>query len=66
MNSLFEFGHKIGNVVRDGVAAATPVLTESKFLTDGVLTPEEFLQAGDQLTFKFPSWQWEAGLPKYQ
>jgi len=59
MNSLFEIGHKMGNAFRDTAAAVTPVLTESKFLTDGVLTPEEFLAAGDQLVFKFPSWQWE-------
>ena len=28
-----------------------------------VLTPEEFIEAGDQLVFKFPTWQW-ATCPK--
>lgn len=36
----------------------TPVLTSSQFQEKGVLTPEEFVLAGDQLTFKCPTWQW--------
>jgi ubiquitin-like-conjugating enzyme ATG3 len=39
----------------------TPVLAESGFLTDGVLTPEEFVAAGDQLCYKCPTWRWEGG-----
>ena len=39
----------------------TPVLKNSKFLTEGVLTPEEFVRAGDNLTFKCPTWRWESG-----
>ncbi|KAL3908094.1 MAG: hypothetical protein SGARI_003217, partial [Bacillariaceae sp.] len=27
----------------------------------GVLTPEEFVRAGDQLVYRCPTWQWEAG-----
>jgi len=40
---------------------ATPfigVLKDSKFLTDGLLTPEEFVLAGDQLTYKCPTWRY--------
>ena len=29
----------------------------------GVLTPEEFVAAGDLLVDKCPSWSWEAGDP---
>lgn len=36
----------------------TPVLKESKFAETGHLTPEEFVAAGDFLTFKCPTWQW--------
>ncbi|TMW67278.1 hypothetical protein Poli38472_012394 [Pythium oligandrum] len=41
----------------------TPVLTESAFQDKGVLTPEEFVQAGDLLVYKCPTWRWESGEP---
>jgi ubiquitin-like-conjugating enzyme ATG3 len=44
------------------MAVATPfmgVLKDSKFLEKGVLTPEEFVIAGDQLTFKCQTWRYE-------
>jgi ubiquitin-like-conjugating enzyme ATG3 len=43
--------------------AAFGPLTSSKFLTEGVLTPEEFVQAGDLLVYKCPTWSWESGDP---
>lgn len=39
---------------------ATPfmgVLKDSQFLEKGILTPEEFIIAGDQLTHKCPTWR---------
>jgi len=39
----------------------TNPLSVSKFLEEGVLTPEEFVQAGDLLVFKCPSWSWRTG-----
>ncbi|OWZ03574.1 Autophagocytosis associated protein [Phytophthora megakarya] len=41
----------------------TPVLTESSFEDKGLLTPEEFVQAGDLLVYKCPTWRWESGEP---
>ncbi|ORX68952.1 hypothetical protein DL89DRAFT_278416 [Linderina pennispora] len=38
-----------------------PVLKNSKFKETGVLTPEEFVAAGDYLVFKCPTWSWEKG-----
>ena len=60
VDSLKNLGNKFVQKV------ATPfmgVLKESKFLKEGVLTPEEFVIAGDQLTHKCPTWSWKAGLP---
>ncbi|KAF1774177.1 Autophagy-related protein 3, C-terminal [Phytophthora cactorum] len=41
----------------------TPVLTESSFEDKGLLTPEEFVKAGDLLVYKCPTWRWESGDP---
>jgi ubiquitin-like-conjugating enzyme ATG3 len=32
-------------------------LKESKFLEKGILTPEEFVMAGEHLTHKCPTWR---------
>jgi ubiquitin-like-conjugating enzyme ATG3 len=42
---------------------ATPTLKSSAFLSRGVLTPEEFVTAGDELVYKCPTWTWESGDP---
>ncbi|PRP82954.1 hypothetical protein PROFUN_06731 [Planoprotostelium fungivorum] len=42
----------------------TNPLSTSKFLEEGVLTPEEFVAAGDLLVLKTPSWTWQPGNPK--
>ncbi len=39
------------------------MLLQSAFLEKGVLTPEEFVKAGDSLVHNCPSWQWAAGDP---
>ncbi|KAJ3100164.1 E2-like enzyme [Phlyctochytrium planicorne] len=40
-----------------------PLLKNSKFRETGVLTPEEFVAAGDFLVYKCPTWQWAGGQP---
>lgn len=39
----------------------TPVLTSTAFYERGLLTPEEFVRAGDHLIRTCPSWKWESG-----
>lgn len=38
----------------------TPVLKQSKFRQTGVLTPEEFVMAGDHLVHQCPTWSWSS------
>lgn len=54
--------HRLADMGRSLVAnfSATPV--ESSFIEKGTLTPQEFVDAGDQLSFKFPTWQWQGSL----
>jgi len=38
--------------------ALTPTLKKTAFLEKGVLTPEEFVRAGDELVYRCPTWEW--------
>jgi len=40
-----------------------PTLSESQFIQEGVLTPDEFVAAGDMLVFKCKTWEWASGDP---
>jgi ubiquitin-like-conjugating enzyme ATG3 len=35
-----------------------PILKESRFYEKGILTPEEYIQAGDLLITRYPTWSW--------
>ncbi len=43
------------NTLRDRY---TPVSRSSTFRKTGQVTPDEFLTAGDYLTYRFPTWSW--------
>lgn len=60
MNFIQNSIHSTLDILRD---YAKPTTT-STFRETGKLTPDEFVQAGDFLTSKFPSWAWaEAATP---
>jgi ubiquitin-like-conjugating enzyme ATG3 len=48
--------HSTMDVLRDKVLARPS--NTSTFRATGQITPEEFVQAGDFLVYKFPSWSW--------
>lgn len=43
----------------------TPVLKESRFREEGVITPAEFVAAGDHLVHQCPTWHWASGEKNY-
>lgn len=58
---MSSFIHAGANKFRRAREWATPTLKDSAFLTRGVLTPEEFIKAGDELVYKCPTWSWASG-----
>lgn len=56
--SVWQYGR---NAALSAAEYMTPVLAESQFASKGVLTPEEFVAAGDMLVLRCPTWQWQAG-----
>lgn len=55
--------HRAGDWYRSIVGNLAPVRRDSRFAKEGTLTHEEFVEAGEQLTGKFPTWQWASGNP---
>lgn len=55
----------MANIFQRAREWAAPTLKSSAFLERGVLTPEEFVKAGDELVFKCPTWQWGSGDKKH-
>ena len=50
--------HTILNVFNDVVGKVKGPMKESKFYSEGKLTPEEYILAGDFITQKCPTWKW--------
>jgi len=48
----------MGDSYRDVAKKVMGTLKESRFYQEGVLTPEEYVKAGDFLTSKCPTWKW--------
>lgn len=50
--------HRLADIGRSFLARFSSVPQTSQFVDKGTLTPQEFVDAGDLLVFKFPTWQW--------
>uniref|UniRef100_A0A7R9UZA6 Autophagy-related protein 3 n=1 Tax=Chlamydomonas euryale TaxID=1486919 RepID=A0A7R9UZA6_9CHLO len=53
--------HAVHTLFKSAAEAVLPPLTKSAFSEKGVLTPEEFVAAGDYLCRACPTWAWEGG-----
>lgn len=60
------FGHSIADMYRKVVSTFTSVSGESRFRELGTLTAEEFIEAGEQLARRCPTWVWETSTPGYE
>ncbi|KAL8274687.1 hypothetical protein Esti_001402 [Eimeria stiedai] len=49
--------HRLADIGRSFLARFSSVPQTSQFVDKGTLTPQEFVDAGDLLVFKFPTWQ---------
>eukprot|EP01053_Blabericola_migrator_P013092 Blabericola_migrator_1__13091@NODE_88_length_14618_cov_150_951275_g79_i0_p6_GENE_NODE_88_length_14618_cov_150_951275_g79_i0NODE_88_length_14618_cov_150_951275_g79_i0_p6_ORF_typecomplete_len441_score77_23Autophagy_N/PF03986_13/1_6e33Autophagy_act_C/PF03987_15/3_3e23Autophagy_C/PF10381_9/9_3e03Autophagy_C/PF10381_9/3_9e09DUF4611/PF15387_6/0_22Dehydrin/PF00257_19/0_53Dehydrin/PF00257_19/4_1e02DNA_pol_phi/PF04931_13/0_91_NODE_88_length_14618_cov_150_951275_g79_i01126412586 len=52
--------HRLADQFRNVVGWLGRVPTESQFVQKGFLTPAEFVEAGDELVYQCPSWQWQS------
>jgi ubiquitin-like-conjugating enzyme ATG3 len=52
---------KLNSLLHSARTYLTPVLADSKFQETGLITPDEFVAAGDFLVSKCSSWSWSGG-----
>ena len=57
MEKLRDLKYQAYNQLTKAYADMTGTLKDSRFVQDGILTPEEFVAAGDHLTHRCPTWQ---------
>ena len=57
MDKLHDLKYRAYNQITKTVASLTGTLKDSRFIAEGILTPEEFVAAGDHLTHKCNTWQ---------
>jgi len=62
MSMFAGISNKIQNTYRGAYSGVFAPHKDSKFIEKGVLTPSEFLVAGDQLVQMCPTWQWKSAV----
>lgn len=58
---MYAIRNNIHKVYKNAAEAVLPARSQSKFKEEGVLTPEEFIIAGDYLVRVCPTWSWDGG-----
>ena len=53
--------HALHETFKSSVESISPARASSAYETRGVLTPEEFVRAGDALVRACPTWSWRGG-----
>ncbi|KAJ1614941.1 APG10/Aut1p like like autophagocytosis [Cryptosporidium canis] len=58
--------HRLADTLRNVIGSLTPIdCSNSKFESDGYLTPREFVDSGDYLILQFPNWFWRTAPKEY-
>jgi ubiquitin-like-conjugating enzyme ATG3 len=59
-------GHSIADLYRKVASTFTSASGDSRFREAGTLTAEEFVEAGEQLVRRCPTWSWQTSSPGYE
>ena len=65
MSIVDKVKHSVHTVFKGAAESVMTTRTTSAFMEKGVVTPEEFVVAGDFLVQQCPTWAWQAGDPKH-
>ena len=65
MSIVDSFKHKVHTAYKGVAESVMSTRTTSAFVEKGVVTPEEFVVAGDHLVAQCPTWSWQGGDPKH-
>lgn len=58
--------HRLADKFRNVIGNFIPIdCSNSKFKSDGLLTPKEFVDSGDYLILQFPNWFWRTASEEY-
>ena len=63
MSAFDSLKHKVHTAYKSAAESVMTTRTRSAFLEKGVVTPEEFVLAGDFLVAQCPTWSWQGGDP---
>jgi len=65
MSLVDKVKHSVHTAFKGAAESVMTTRTTSAFVEKGVVTPEEFVVAGDFLVQQCPTWAWQAGDPKH-